>query len=202
LSVSIAHDILGFLVESHPGLSTSQKLGDIVNGKIAGNLRFNFGFLIEADVGTSRTIELDYPSMLLEGDLTLTPLTGEFQATHNSKGIYISGRLNSVTETECARCLAPIELPVSINLNDLFYYPPSSTPEGEFFVGEDGILDLAPLVRQLSLLEIPMQPFCRSGCRGLCSVCGQNLNEKQCDCEHEVIDPRLASLGKLLDPQE
>ena len=191
-----------FSVESHPGLSTSQKFGDIVNENIAGNLRFNFGFLIEAGVGTSRTIELNYPSILLEGDLTLTPLTGKFQATRNSKGIYISGRLHSIIETECARCLDPVELPVSIDLNDLFYYPPSSTPDGEFFVGEDGILDLAPLVRQLSLLEIPMQPFCQAGCKGLCSICGQNLNEKQCDCEHDVIDPRLASLGNLLDPRE
>jgi uncharacterized protein len=189
-------------VEPAQGLSTSQRLGVIVNGNIAANLRFNFGFLIEAGVGTSRSIELNYPSILLEADLTLTPLTGKFQAIRNSKGIYITGRLHSALESECARCLDHLDIPVSVELNDLYYYPPDSAPEGEYSVGEDGFLDLGPLVRQLSLLELPMQPFCRPDCKGLCSQCGQNLNNEQCDCVHDEIDPRLASLGKLLDTHE
>ena len=36
-------------------------------------LRFNFGFLLEADYGTSRLIELDYPSVQLSDDVTLAP---------------------------------------------------------------------------------------------------------------------------------
>ncbi len=173
-----------------------------MNGDIAAHLRFNFGFLIKAGVGISRSVELSYPSIILKGDLTLSPLTGTFQADRNSKGIYVSGRLYSVMEAECARCLDPINLPVTIELNDLFYYPPNSAPEGEFSVGEDGFLDLDLLVRQLSLLEVPMQPVCQPDCKGLCSMCGQNLNYKQCDCEHDEIDPRLESLRKLLDLQD
>ncbi len=162
-------------------------------------LRFNFGFLLEAITGTSRTMELDYPSILLEDDVTLTPLKGSFQAIRNSKGIYITGGLHSNVGAECARCLDPVHLAITIQLDELFYYPPQSTPPGEFSVGEDGFLDLAPLVRQLSLLEIPMQPFCRSDCKGICAECGQNLNEATCDCEIDTIDPRLASLRSLLD---
>jgi uncharacterized protein len=162
-------------------------------------LRFNFGFLLEAVTGTSRTMELDYPSIMLEDDVTLTPLKGIFQAIRNSKGIYITGQLHSNVGTECARCLDPVHLAFTFQLDDLFYYPPQSAPAGEFLVGEDGFLDLAPLVRQLSLLEIPMQPFCRPDCKGLCAECGQNLNEAACDCEIDSIDPRLASLRSLLD---
>jgi uncharacterized protein len=189
-------------VEPNLSLSISQNFGVIVNRNIPAHLRFNFGFLIEAGVGTSRFVELSYPSILLEGDLTLTPLTGNFQAVRNSKGIYIGGRLHSVLEGECSRCLDPLNLPISIELNDLFYYPPNSAPEGEFTVGEDGFLDLGPLVRQLSLLEAPLQPFCQPDCKGFCNLCGQKLNEKQCDCEHHEFDPRLESLRQLLDPQE
>jgi len=170
-----------------------------MNSNKGSKLRFNFGFLLEAITGTSRTIELEYPSILLEDDVTLTPLTGNFQAIRNSKGIYITGQLHSHIGAECARCLDPLQLAINIQLDDLFYYPPQSTPVGEFSVGEDGFLDLAPLVRQLSLLEIPMQPFCRSDCKGICPECGQNLNEAACDCEIDRIDPRLASLRSLLD---
>ena len=162
-------------------------------------LRFNFGFLLEANLGTSRTIELDYPSILLEDEVILEPLSGSFQAIRNSKGVYVTGKLGSNIETECSRCLSPSLLPITIDLDDLFYSPPQSAPDGEFVVGEDGFIDLAPLVRQLSLLEIPMQHICRPDCKGLCPNCGQNLNESACQCLTDDIDPRLSVLKDLLE---
>jgi uncharacterized protein len=173
-----------------------------VTTKKTSRLRFNFGFLLEANLGTSRTIELDYPSILLEDEVTLEPLTGSFQAIRNSKGIYITGQLNSKTETECARCLTPVLLPIQIELDDLFYHPAHEAPEGEFAVGEDGFIDLAPLVRELSLLELPMQHFCREDCKGLCPNCGKNLNEGACECPADDTDPRLSILRDLLDAQQ
>jgi uncharacterized protein len=155
--------------------------------------------MLEASPGTSRVIELDYPNIQLEGDVILSPLKGEFQAIRNSKGIYITGKLYSKIDAECARCLEPVTLDITFQLDDLFYYPPHTAPQGEFTVGEDGFLDLAPLVRQLSLLEIPMQLFCRPDCKGLCSICGQNLNEAECHCEVDEIDPRFNVLRSLLD---
>jgi uncharacterized protein len=170
-----------------------------VSNKKNSRLRFNFGYLLEASHGTSRTIELDYPSIVLEGDVTLTPLKGTFQAIRNSRGIYLTGELYSRIAAECARCLEPIMLDIAFQLDDLFYFPPHTAPPGEFSVGEDRFIDLAPLVRQLSLLEIPMQPFCRPDCKGLCIVCGQNLNEADCHCEVDEIDPRFDVLRSLLD---
>lgn len=161
-------------------------------------LRFNFGFLLEANNGTSRTIELDYPEIQVE-DVMLSPLKGEFQAIRNSKGIYITGLLTSNIDAECSRCLDAIQLPIDLELDEMYNYPPESAPPGEYSVGEDGFADLAPLVRQLSLLEIPMQLFCRHDCLGLCIECGHNLNNGDCGCPEEHIDPRLAKLKELLD---
>ena len=163
-------------------------------------LRFNFGFILEAGLGTSRDMELDYPEVHID-DVTLTPLKGSFQVIRSSKGLYISGELSSTTETECSRCLDSIRIPISIRMDDLFYYPASTAPPGDFGVGEDGFVDLNPLVRQLSLLAIPLQPFCRPDCKGLCMHCGQNLNVDSCDCEIEDVDPRLESLRSLLEAQ-
>lgn len=160
-------------------------------------LRFNFGFLLEADLGTSREIELDYPVIRIAADVTLSPLQGVFQATRTSRGIYIQGNLHSHIAVECARCLTETMLPITIHLDDL-YYSQGPVPTGEYRIGENGILDLAPLVREVSLLEVPMQPICRPDCRGLCVTCGQNFNEGTCNCETDDIDPRLAALRALL----
>jgi uncharacterized protein len=167
----------------------------------ASRLRFNFGFLLEADLGSSRKIELDYPTVEVASDVTLSPLYGAFVATRTSEGVYISGTLHSTINVECMRCLDEMGLPIDIQLEELYYYPPSAAPNSEAFVfdGETGYIDLGPLVRELSLLEVPIQPICRPDCQGLCMVCGQNLNESDCGCEDDEIDPRMAKLRSLLE---
>jgi uncharacterized protein len=165
-------------------------------------LRFNFGHLLDGDLGVRRDVELDYPSIQISEDVTLSPLKGKFRATRTSKGIYLKGKLNSVVETECTRCLETVLLPVDFELDDLYYHPPSAAPTGEFTINDDGILDLAPLIRELSLLSIPMQVYCREACKGICVQCGQNLNEGDCDCEVDDIDPRLAGLRALLETED
>ena len=133
-------------------------------------LRFNFGFLLEADFGTIRHIELDYPSIKLSDDLTLTPLKGVITATRTTEGIYIQGQLQSATVIECVRCLEETVVPLDFSIDELFFYPPQSAPPGENRVGEDGMIDLATLVRELSLLSLPTKVLCRPDCLGLCQA--------------------------------
>jgi uncharacterized protein len=64
-------------------------------------------------------------------------------------------------------------------------------------VADDGILDVAPLVRQEVILATPIGVLCRPDCAGLCPTCGRNLNDGPCDCDHDAIDPRLAALKQL-----
>lgn len=165
-------------------------------------LKFNFGFLLEADFGTMRRIELDYPSIKLSDDLTLSPLKGVITATRTTEGIYIQGDLESAALMECVRCLTETVVQTDFTLDELFYYPPHSAPPGENHVGEDGFIDLGPLVRELSLLSVPTKVLCREDCLGLCQECGANLNEGDCGCAEDEIDPRMAALQQLLNDQE
>jgi uncharacterized protein len=162
-------------------------------------LRFNFGFLLEATIGTSRLIELDYPQIQVAEDVRLIPLQGSFTATRISEGVYLSGTLRSAIRTECVRCLEEAVVPLAIKLDDLFYYPPHTAPPGESVVGENGFVDLAPLVRELALLDMPGHPLCKPDCQGLCMECGHNLNEGDCGCREETIDPRFEILKKFFD---
>jgi len=162
-------------------------------------LRFNFGFLLEADYGTSRLIELDYPSVQISDDVTLAPLRGTITATRTTEGIYLQGDLESSMSMECVRCLDEAIVPVEISIDELYYYPPQGAPKGEARVGEDGMIDLAPLIRDLSLLSVPIQILCRPDCQGLCQECGANLNLGDCGCADDEIDPRFSVLQSLLN---
>lgn len=179
-----------------PPLNLLQR-GLLMSSQRPSRLRFNFGFFLEASLGTTREIELDYPTIVAE-DVTLTPLQGTFSATRTSEGVYVSGKLHSFIELDCVRCLTATNVPIEFELDELFYYPPSTAPKGELVIGDDGYIDLAPSVRELSILAAPIQPLCKPDCAGLCMDCGTNLNETDCDCVNDDIDPRFAVLKTLL----
>ncbi|MDL2317223.1 DUF177 domain-containing protein [Desulfovibrio sp. OttesenSCG-928-A18] len=58
-------------------------------------------------------------------------------------------------------------------------------------------LNPAALVWEEFLLALPVKPLCSRACKGLCPVCGCNLNEQACACNKDEGDPRLAVLRGL-----
>jgi uncharacterized protein len=120
--------------------------------------------------------------------------------------VRVRGRLSVSIETECDRCLEPVSFPVESDF-DLFYEPMSvlkAANEVEINPGESEIgfyegegLELEEILRERILLALPMQKVCRQDCRGICPVCGQNRNQKSCDCETTVLNARLAALKDL-----
>jgi uncharacterized protein len=49
-------------------------------------------------------------------------------------------------------------------------------------------IDLSVGIREAIVLSFPIAPLCRDNCRGLCPVCGVNLNREECNCTTETID--------------
>ena len=58
-------------------------------------------------------------------------------------------------------------------------------------------IDISKDVREYALLAIPMKNLCKEDCKGLCSHCGKDLNEGECGCTNEKIDPRWIALKNL-----
>jgi len=161
-------------------------------------LQLNVGFLLKEGVGTTRVVSFDEPHVTAE-DVELRHLKGDLELTRTAHGILVQGELQAETPGECVRCLSEATVEFLVEISDHFVYPPASAAESEYSVGEGDAIDLAPLLREHAILVAPMHVLCRPDCRGLCSQCGQDLNDAQCDCEHSAIDPRLAALKNLLE---
>jgi uncharacterized protein len=58
-------------------------------------------------------------------------------------------------------------------------------------------LELGEMLREQVILAEPMQPLCRADCRGLCPICGQNRNERECGCPEERPDSPFMILRRL-----
>jgi uncharacterized protein len=76
--------------------------------------------------------------------------------------------------------------------DQIYTFEKEPLSEEEEIVPADGYIDFEILLREYLLMEISMNPLCRSDCKGLCSVCGQNLNEKL--CEHQKLETNKAAL--------
>ena len=75
----------------------------------------------------------------------------------------------------------------------------SSEESDDYILVPTGTIDMDELVMTDVTLELPFQLLCREDCKGLCPMCGADLNEKICDCKSKQIDPRLESLKMLLE---
>lgn len=162
-------------------------------------LKFDILKLLKAPLGTSRTLIIDEGPRELE-DLEVDFLRGSVEVIRTQKGFFVEGTVESQLGLECVRCLSPFTSPVTLEVEETFRLPGASPRLGApYAVSEDGELDLAPLLRELAWISIPMKPLCDLDCKGLCPHCGVNLNEESCNCEETKVDPRLAPLKELLD---
>ena len=59
-------------------------------------------------------------------------------------------------------------------------------------------IDITELVRDTVLAAQPLSKLCKPDCKGLCPVCGADLNQGDCGCDRFIPDPRMAALQELL----
>jgi len=110
------------------------------------------------------------------------------------------GRMETRLRMECRRCLTPVEVALSQELELLFVAEEEALEDD---VGCYAIparareLDLREALREELLLAVPQFVECRPDCRGLCPACGANLNAGPCGCRPNP-DPRWRALSDLL----
>ncbi|MCU0484629.1 MAG: DUF177 domain-containing protein [Anaerolineales bacterium] len=162
-------------------------------------LWLNLGFIIHQQIGYFREFPLAFPRINLGSDLSLSDLDGTVRVSRTPQGLLVQVICQAFTPAECVRCLAEFPLKLDADFSELYAFNRRSVSESGLILPEDGKINLEPLLREYLLLSIPITPLCRPDCKGLCSECGENLNENTCQHIPENIDPRLETLKILLD---
>ncbi len=120
---------------------------------------------------------------------------GQLEAVHS--GILFSGTATVEVTTECRRCLSRSVSPLEVEMRELFESD-YKEEEGDTYPINGDYVDLTEMLRDAVVLALPAAPLCSPECKGLCQVCGANLNEA--DCGHSgggEIDPRFRILDQL-----
>ena len=96
----------------------------------------------------------------------------------------VAGSVDALAQGECDACLGGLERNVHVDVNERF--DPAAgrgeDPFAESNVLDGDRLDVADLAQQLLLSALPMGLRCSDDCKGLCPVCGGNLNSSECSC--------------------
>ncbi|MBQ8029052.1 MAG: DUF177 domain-containing protein [Clostridia bacterium] len=98
----------------------------------------------------------------------------------------------------CDRCAAETKKHFDVPVKHGLVPSLNNDDNDDYIVVENMELDILNLTLEDVFLFLPSKYLCKEDCKGICSRCGTNLNEKSCGCKKEV-DPRLAALLDLLD---
>ena len=132
-------------------------------------------------------------------------VTGFTEAPHakgrvvNTAGaLTLVGRLDCAMTCICDRCGRSFERRKTLPLEIKLAADMENDDDPDIFPVENNGIDLDELLRTCFILDMETKFLCSEDCKGLCSVCGKNLNDGPCACTKQT-DPRLAVLGQLLD---
>lgn len=115
----------------------------------------------------------------------LGPVYYDFTAVVISGELVVRGMVGVRVECLCSRCGEPF----SLEARDTQF-------EVSMNVAGLETVDLTEEIREASILAFPYFPVCRESCRGVCPVCGTNLNRGSCSCVRPA-DNRWDTLNQL-----
>ena len=145
----------------------------------------------------------DDPQSPLFGVTFPEPVSVRGEIVNNAGYIRLTLTLAAAYIAPCARCLTDVSGDFSLTVERTVVTPREAADmderEDDFVVTEDGYLDADELLDELFELNFPTKVLCREDCRGLCPHCGADRNVAPCTCDGKQPDPRLASLGTLLE---
>lgn len=136
----------------------------------------------------------------------LSPLSVSLKVQREYDHIRAEGSCDILVSVTCSRCLAGFEQQLHTEFT-LFFSPGSdvATDEEEVELADHDLvsisyagdeIDFAPYVSEQVIMELPYKPLCGQDCKGLCTVCGANLNSTECGCDHR---PASLTFGALKD---
>jgi uncharacterized protein len=146
--------------------------------------------------GTSETLTREIPAPTHYGEAVCVVGKGEMlylslmlESVH--EGILATGTVDTVATAECVRCLDPMTVPITANIQELFAY--LADDSYDYQVVQDDI-DLDQVVRDQVVVELPFQPVCSPDCPGLDPETGEKRDAESAQADTTPIDPRWTKL--------
>ena len=123
-------------------------------------------------------------------------------ANQENKKLLIQGTVELVVDIPCGRCLENVPTSIHFDIDKELIIQDGSVvdedmEEIDYLIGFE--LDVDKLVYAEILVNWPMRVLCKDDCKGICKVCGMNLNKGACNCQRTELDPRMAAIQDIFN---
>ena len=154
---------------------------------------------------------IQVPGAFVEFDLELDgegldfPSVSSYQVPPHARGrvfneagiLRLTGEIEADMRCLCDRCGEGFES-TKITDVDVILTADEQDDNVELFPLKGDAVDLGEVLSTCFILDMETKFLCREDCKGLCPICGKNLNLGPCSCRKQM-DPRFAVLEQLLD---
>ena len=116
--------------------------------------------------------------------------------------VLITGTVDIEVLIPCARCLEEVPTSIRFDIDKKLRIEEDGLVDDEmeqpdYLIGFE--LDVDKLVYAEILVNWPMRVLCKDDCKGICKVCGMNLNKGACSCQRTELDPRMAAIQDIFN---
>ena len=123
-------------------------------------------------------------------------------ANQENKRLLIQGDVDLTVSIPCSRCLEDVPTDIHFSIDKELELTGSELNDNEmedtdYLIGLN--LDIDKLIYGEILVNWPMKVLCKEDCKGICKVCGMNLNKGNCDCQRTELDPRMAAIQDVFN---
>lgn len=138
---------------------------------------------------------------------------GTYEIVHKSPALFtftnvgvnkvrVEGSCKLRFRAACDRCLEEVFVDLELDFDRTVSVSEENAGEDEeeeshFLDGYQ--LDVEAFVYDEIIVNWPVKILCKEDCKGVCPVCGQNLNERECGCDTFVPDPRMAVIKDIFN---
>lgn len=128
-----------------------------------------------------------------------TPIDVTATAKNRASLVSLSIRACFSYSRSCDRCSTDFTREMDILFEHKLAQTLVDDGNDDYIETPDFKLELDDIVISDILLSLPQKNLCKDDCKGLCQICGKNLNEGDCSCDKREIDPRLEMLKQFMD---
>jgi uncharacterized protein len=126
-------------------------------------MRINVIDILSQDLGYAREFAIQNETPELHSVTLTGPINGRVTISRSKDGLIVGGRISAEIELECHRCLRVFTQKIEAAVSQSF----REQPEGDDMPIENGFIDLAPLLEQEIIVNIPIKILCRTDCGGV-----------------------------------
>ena len=128
------------------------------------------------------------------------PVKVSGSVSNNGKSLILKANCTGHMTTQCARCMKDIVVDIDFDIDEnLAQDDGSVSSDDDVILFEDVKIDIDDIVANNFLMNVEGKYLCSEDCKGLCQHCGADLNEGDCGCSQENIDPRWAALVDIME---